>query len=90
MDQSQPDLRTATAAVLAAFQAAKSAGRPAFDCYKAGVAVWKCLHPDQAEPYAAKRAVGIILASVERGMMHTDHVGTRRPGTVPPPLQDGV
>jgi hypothetical protein len=86
----QPDPEAAAAAVLSAFQAAKSAGRPSFDCYKAGVEVWKCLHPDQAEPYAAKRAVGIVLAAVEAGMMRTDHVATRRPGTAPPRLPDGV
>jgi hypothetical protein len=86
----QPDPKKAAAAVLTAFQAAKLAGRPAFDCYKAGVDVWKCLFPDQAEPYAARRAVGIILDAVEAGMMRTDHVATRQPGTAPPAMPDGA
>lgn len=48
--------------VLAAFQAARDAGRPAVDCYRAGVEVWRRFHPDQAPEYAAKRAVALILA----------------------------
>lgn len=48
--------------VLAAFQAARAAGRPSVDCYRAGVAAWRRHHPDQAPEYAAKRAVAVILA----------------------------
>jgi len=47
--------------VLAAFQAARQAGRAAVDCYRAGVAAWRRHHPDQAPEYAAKRAVAVIL-----------------------------
>lgn len=51
-----------TGAVLAAFQAARSAGRSSVECYRAGVEAWRRYHPDQAPEYAAKRAVAVILA----------------------------
>jgi hypothetical protein len=51
-----------TRAVLAAFQAARSAGQSSVDCYRAGVEAWRRHHPDQAPEYAAKRAVAVILA----------------------------
>lgn len=52
----------ATADVLEAFQAARTAGRPPVECYRAGVEAWRRHHPDQAPEYAAKRAVAVILA----------------------------
>ena len=52
----------AAEAVLGAFQAAKEAGRPTVECYRAGVDAWKRFYPDQAPEYAAKRAVSLILA----------------------------
>ncbi|HET7595237.1 MAG TPA: hypothetical protein VFK49_07255 [Stellaceae bacterium] len=52
----------AAAEVLAAFKAAREAGRPPVECYRAGVDAWRRLHPDQAPEYAAKRAVAVILA----------------------------
>jgi hypothetical protein len=48
-------------AVLEAFEAARRAGRPSVECYRAGVAAWRRAHPDQSPEYAAKRAVGVIL-----------------------------
>lgn len=48
--------------VLAAFRKAREAGLPAAACYRAGVAAWLRHHPRQARPYAAERAVAIILA----------------------------
>lgn len=54
-DDASPD-------VLAAFQAARMAGRPPVECYRAGVEAWRRHHPDQAPEYAAKRAVAVILA----------------------------
>ena len=48
--------------VLVAFQAARAAGRPPVECYRAGVEAWRLHHPDQAPEYAAKRAVAVILA----------------------------
>jgi hypothetical protein len=56
------DTDEAAPAVLAAFQAAREAGQPTVDCYRAGVAAWRRHHPDQAPEYAAKRAVAVILA----------------------------
>jgi aminoglycoside phosphotransferase family enzyme len=53
---------TATADVLEAFRAARAAGRPPVECYRAGVEAWRQRHPDQAPEYAAKRAVAVILA----------------------------
>jgi hypothetical protein len=52
----------ATPEVLAAFQAAREAGRPTVECYRAGVEAWRRHHPDQAPEYAAKCAVAVILA----------------------------
>jgi hypothetical protein len=56
------DVDEAAADVLAAFQAAREAGRPPVECYRAGVDAWRRHHPDQAPEYAAKRAVAVILA----------------------------
>jgi hypothetical protein len=52
----------AAADVLTAFQAAREAGKPPVECYRAGVEAWRRYHPDQAPEYAAKRAVAVILA----------------------------
>jgi hypothetical protein len=49
--------------VLRAFEAARSAGRPSVECYRAGVAAWRREHPDQSAEYSAKRAVAVILAT---------------------------
>ena len=49
--------------VLAAFDAAKEAGLPAADCYRAGVEAWRRVHPDQTPVYSAQRAVAVILAA---------------------------
>ncbi len=62
MYTTSPDTDEAAAEVLAAFRAAREAGRPAVECYRAGVEVWRRYHPDQAPEYAAKRAVAVILA----------------------------
>lgn len=56
------DADEAAGEVLAAFQAAREAGRPPVECYRAGVEAWRRHHPDQAPEYAAKRAVAVILA----------------------------
>jgi hypothetical protein len=48
-------------AVLRAFEAARRAGRPSVECYRAGVDAWRRQHPDQSPEYAAKRAVAVIL-----------------------------
>jgi hypothetical protein len=60
---------TPAAAVLVAYFAAREAGRPPIDCYKAGVDVWKCLHPDHAPAYAARCAVRVILDEIQEHMM---------------------
>ena len=52
----------AEANVLAAFDAAKQASLPTVDCYRAAVAAWRRLYPDQTR-YAAQRAVAVILAA---------------------------
>lgn len=57
------------AAVLIAYFAAREAGRPSVDCYKAGIDVWKCLHPDHAPTYAARCAVRVILDEIQEHMM---------------------
>jgi hypothetical protein len=63
-----PDI-TDAAAVLAAFDEAKEAGRPSVECYQAAVDAWQQLYPDQTAEYAAKRAVGVILAARGADMM---------------------
>ena len=50
-------------AVLKAFDEAREAGRPAVECYRAGVEEWRRVHPEQSPEYAAKRAVAVILAA---------------------------
>ncbi len=62
MTTGTPDTDEAAADVLAAFRAAREAGRSPVECYRAGVEVWRRYHPDQAPEYAAKRAVAVILA----------------------------
>src|SRR5206468_2446021 len=57
-----PDIADADA-VLAAFDEAKEAGRPSVECYRAAVDAWRHLYPDQSAEYAAKQAVGVILAT---------------------------
>ena len=48
--------------VLEAFDAAREAQKSTADCYRAGVAAWRRVHPDQTPVYAAQRAVSVILA----------------------------
>jgi hypothetical protein len=50
-------------AVLSAFRAAVAAGQRPAACYRAGVAAWRELHPDQDPAYSARRAVAIMLAA---------------------------
>jgi hypothetical protein len=52
--------------VLTAFEAARRAGLPSVDCYRAGVDAWRRQHPDQSAEYSAKRAVAVILAKHAR------------------------
>jgi hypothetical protein len=54
--------KSPAADVLAAFHVARKAGLPVTECYRAGVAAWLRHHPRQRRPYAAERAVAIILA----------------------------
>jgi hypothetical protein len=58
-----PTKNAAAEAVLKAFDAARRAGRPSVECYRAGVAAWRRAHPEQAAEYAAKQAVAVILAT---------------------------
>lgn len=58
-----PTTDVAAEAVLAAFEAAREAGLPSVDCYRAGVDAWQRTHPDQSAEYAAKQAVAVILAA---------------------------
>ena len=55
--------REAGDAALKAFAAARAQGRSSVECYRAGVAAWRRIHPEQSADYAAKRAVSIILAA---------------------------
>ena len=60
------------AAVLDAFDDAKRAGRPAVECYRAGVAAWRRLHPEHAPEAAAKKAVAVILATYQDDMLRVE------------------
>jgi hypothetical protein len=53
----------AASAVLDAFDAARRAGDPSVDCYRAGVEAWRRTHPDQSAEYSAKQAVAVILTA---------------------------
>jgi hypothetical protein len=57
------DVAAENQAVLGAFALAADRGQPLTTCYRAGVDAWRSLHPDQSAPYAAKRAVAIMLAA---------------------------
>ena len=48
-------------AALKAFADARAQGRSSVECYRAGVAAWRAVHPEQSAEYAAKRAVAVIL-----------------------------
>jgi hypothetical protein len=50
-------------ATLKAFATARAQGRSSVECYRAGVAAWRHIHPEQPAEYAAKRAVAVILAN---------------------------
>jgi hypothetical protein len=58
-----PTSHPTAGAVLKAFEAARRAGRPSIECYRAGVEAWRREHPDQSAEYSAKRAVAVILAT---------------------------
>ena len=58
-----PTTDVAAEAVLEAFEAARRAGLPSVECYRAGVEAWRRAHPDQSAEYAAKQAVAVILAA---------------------------
>lgn len=55
--------KAAGEAALKAFSAARAQGRPSVECYRAGVAAWRQIHPEQSAEYAAKRAVAVILSA---------------------------
>jgi hypothetical protein len=55
--------RQAADAALKAFATARAQGRSSVECYRAGVAAWRKVHPEQAAEYAAKRAVAVILSA---------------------------
>ena len=71
MLRTRPNLETC-AAVLAAFEGARRAGRPPAECYRAGVLAWRERHPDQAPEYAAKGAVAVILAKEKDNMLRVE------------------
>ncbi len=50
-------------AALKAFATARAQGRPSVECYRAGVAAWRDIHPEHSAEYAAKRAVAVILSN---------------------------
>jgi hypothetical protein len=53
----------ATEMALKAFEAARRAGASPVECYRAAVAAWRRVHPDQSPEYAAKRAVSVVLST---------------------------
>jgi hypothetical protein len=72
MLHTRPDRET-SAAVIAAFEGARRAGRSPAECYRAGVLAWRRRHPDQAPEYAAKEAVAVILAKEKKNMLRVEH-----------------
>lgn len=63
LSTADPTSETAAKAVLKAFEAARSAGWPSVECYRAGVAAWRLAYPEQSAEYAAKRAVAVMLSA---------------------------
>jgi hypothetical protein len=61
-----PTKDPAASEVLAAFDAARDAGLPSVDCYRAGVDAWSRAHPNQTAKYAGQQAVAVILAAKVR------------------------
>jgi hypothetical protein len=45
---------------------------PTVDCYLAGIAAWRRVHPDQSDAYARKYAVAVILASKTKFLMRVE------------------
>jgi hypothetical protein len=76
------DSGRAEAAVLTAFFMARQAGRPTAECYKAGVDVWKCLHPEQTPEYAARKAVAVMLRAIQDDLLDVEP-----PHRAPPPAR---
>ena len=58
-----PTRDVAAAAVLDAFEEARTAGLSSVACYRAGVEAWRRIHRDHAAEYAARQAVAVILAA---------------------------
>jgi hypothetical protein len=58
-----PTTKAAGEAALRAFAMAREQGRSSVECYRAGVAAWRRIHPEQSAEYAAKRAVAVILST---------------------------
>ena len=54
---------TAGEAALKAFATARAQGRSSVECYRAGVAAWRHVHPEHSAEYAAKRAAAVILSN---------------------------
>ena len=50
-------------AALLAFATARAQGRSSVECYRAGIAAWRHVHPEHSAEYAAKRAVAVILSN---------------------------
>jgi hypothetical protein len=67
-----PTADTAASDVLAAYKAAVGARLPTVDCYLAGIAAWRRVHPDQSDAYARKYAVAVILASKTKFLMRVE------------------
>jgi hypothetical protein len=72
MAKTRTDYLMAKAAVLNTFFAARAAGRSACEAYKAGVDVWRRLHPDQCPEYSALTAVTIMLEAVKGDLLTVD------------------
>jgi hypothetical protein len=58
-----PTADVAAQTVIEAFDAARDAGLPSVECYRAGVDAWRRRHPDQSSEYAARQAVAVILSA---------------------------
>lgn len=53
----------AAAAAITAHGAAERSGLPPADCYRAAVAAWRWVHPEQKPADAAQEAVNVVLAA---------------------------
>jgi hypothetical protein len=68
-----PTTDPAAPEVIAAFQAAQTAGLSIVECYKRVIKVWVEAHPEQGTEYASCKAVEVVVRSRRYRLMRVDN-----------------